>query len=64
MEEKDSESDKGIMRDKKLFLERDVLDVLLLKAVFGLGKLGKKEYKIFLNVKIILRLTIEINKKM
>lgn len=41
MEEKDSESDKGIMRDKKLFLERDVLDVLLLKAVFCLGKLGK-----------------------
>lgn len=47
MEEKDFESDKGIMRDKKLFLERDVLDVLLLKAVFCLGKLGKKEYKIF-----------------
>ena len=47
MEEKDSESDKGIMRDKKLFLERNVLDVLLLKAVFCLGKLGKKNTKFF-----------------
>lgn len=42
MEEKDSESDKRIMRDKKLFLERDVSDVLLLKAVFYLRKLGKR----------------------